>query len=98
MKPVWLEGKDGYSATVLGFVTFDLGTLAIAKLDQKLKSKRLESDIAILQLRYKNTTWNDEEHVHIFLGNGTPSSEFASKEWLSNNTVWVESHANYKKI
>ena len=98
MEPQWLEGKDGYSGIVFGFKEFDHGRFVIAKLDQKIKSSKLESDIILMQLRYKNAVWNDTEHVHIFLCGEIPSVEFLSKEWFSQNAVWMESHANYKKI
>lgn len=98
MEPAWLDGRNGYTATVIDFAEFDLGMLVIAKLDQKLKSNALESDIILMQLRYKNSVWDDKEHVHIFFTSETPSVEFVSEEWLSNNAVWIESHANYKKF
>jgi len=67
VQPSWLEGGDRYSATVLDFKEFAFSTLAVAKLNQKIKSDQLESDIILMQLRHKNAVWEDKEHAQ-FLG------------------------------
>ena len=97
MEPPWLEGGDGYFATVLGFKEFEHGRFVIAKLDQKIKSSKLESDIILMQLRYRNAIWDDKGFVHVFLCGEIPLDEFVAKEWFSSNTFWLESHASYEK-
>lgn len=98
MEPPWLEGGDGFQRLSWVLKNSILVSWLSQDLIKKIKPNNLESDIILMQLRYKNALWDEKEHVHILLCGEILSTEFVSKEWFSNNAVWVESHANYKKI
>jgi hypothetical protein len=99
----WLQGREGYYATVAGFRLNTLilhSTDMIARLDQKIRIKDLEGDAFLLSLRYIGARWNDSEVVHVDLLTTVPTMKnwFSYQHWLMKNSLWVESHATYNKI
>lgn len=98
MIPSWLDGQKGYTSIVMGFVDSDFGILAIMKLEKIIKSDNLESDVILTRLRYENSVWRDEGVVHLYLCLEMPMETYTSKDWYLQKTVWIESHATYKKI
>jgi hypothetical protein len=102
MEPQWLQGGNGYLATVLGFLENEIegrhtdGQLsALIEFDQALEFESLIGKYGLLDLRYVDQTWERSGPTHVYLLT-KPISSIVEK--TSESSRWMESHAFYEIV
>lgn len=100
--PAWLKGGNGYYATVTGF--FDNGIeeregderLSVSiEFDEELENKGLIGKYGYLLSRWKDNVWTTTGTAHLYL---TSIHINKSTDITKENSVWVESHADYTRL
>ena len=93
-EPSWLKGQSAYTGTVLSFIPGqNAAPAAVVQLDHMLEVDTTSGAIAILELRYANKEWTDENVVQVELCDFIP----AAKPWPSRRR-WVESNATCSRV
>jgi len=96
--PLFLKNppSDKRTGTVINFITGqNKSKAAVVKLDNKITGKNLTGEIAVLELRYADQTWNDPSPVHIELCDFMPDD----KSWKDRRQgEWVEAAATLRII
>jgi hypothetical protein len=93
----WLNGREGYDAIVKDFIPGQNKQKAmLIEFDEVvITADKQKGKYAVLELRYYEAEWNNEEIVHIELCDFIPEK----KKWDDRKKgVWVESNAKVEKM
>lgn len=95
-EPNWLQGQSAYTGTVLRFIPGqNAAPAAVVQLDRMLEGGTAMCEIAVLELRYANRVWTDENVVHVELCDFIPEA----KPWpFRRQGRWVESNATCSRV
>lgn len=84
------------TGTVINFIAGqNEGKATVVRLDNKITGDNISGDIAVLELRYINKTWDDPGPVHIELCDFIPED----KPWKDRqHREWIEAAATLRII
>jgi hypothetical protein len=96
-EPQWLQGVDGYSGRVDGFLSSDSQTqsCALIRLDSPMTLHDVNTSLLALCLRYADAQWADEGVCDVRLCSEAPGTS----NWKQDQARFplVESHACYQR-
>ena len=95
MDPQWLSGKRHYIRTVRAFIPGQNDSpAAVIQLDEAVSFEDVKGNYLVLELRYVDAKWKNNETVQVELCDFEPEE----KSWQDRKQgKWVESHASYTK-
>jgi hypothetical protein len=102
MDPPWVKDGDGYYARIVSFFDNEIEgreddsrISAAIEFDEELEIKNFKSRFGFILCRWEGQEWDTEGVVHVHLSNKpvTAASDISGK-----TSIWVESHASYKKV
>jgi hypothetical protein len=93
MEPRWLNGKEALTGKCVAFIKGqNKQPAAVIELDESILFDNITGKIVVLELRYVDARWIQNEVVHVELCSFVPED----KEWKNRpQGLWVESHASY---
>lgn len=95
-EPEWLAGMESVRGSVVAFLPGqNENPAAVIKLDELLSYKNLTDSIAVLELRYADATWGENQVVQVELCDFMPEQT----PWPNRRKGrWTESHATCTRI
>lgn len=96
MEPRWLQGKSSYTGTVCSFIPGqNSAPAAVVELEHMIQVGDAVGQTVVLDLRYSNAEWTEENVVQVELCDFIPEA----KPWQSRRQgKWVESNATCSRV
>jgi hypothetical protein len=96
LEPRWLHGEPFYTGTVCSFIPGQNSAFAaVVELDHAIEVDATTGQILVLELRYADAGWTEQNVVHVELCDFVPEV----KPWQHRRQgKWVESHATCSRI
>ena len=96
MEPSWLHGESAYTGAVRSFIPGQNTTpAAVVELEHMIEVDATMGQIVVLELRYANCDWTEENVVQVELCDFVPEA----KPWqFRRQGKWVESNATCSRV